>query len=164
VEVATGCGELRGATHGELPRSSRRRRSAYGAKATVRRDELGGASMQPNTAVLQGATRVCRPCISGTRAWAKEGLAREQLDPGGSRRSCLSEPIWLCCLVPGSTTSNSSYPSWLAQPPSPQITTETTLSVIFHPRQPCPANFFINHGISLSACSPSQPRLPQGLP
>jgi hypothetical protein len=38
------------------------------AKAAVRRDELGGASMQPNTAVLQGATRVCRPCFSGTRA------------------------------------------------------------------------------------------------
>jgi hypothetical protein len=65
--------------------------------------------MQPNTAILQGATRVCRPCFSGTRAGAKEGLAREQLDPGGSRRSCPSEPIRLCRLVPGSTTSNSSY-------------------------------------------------------
>jgi hypothetical protein len=39
-----------------------------GAKAAVRRDELGGASMQPSTAVLQEATRVCRPCFSGTRA------------------------------------------------------------------------------------------------
>jgi hypothetical protein len=39
-----------------------------GAKAAVRHDELGGTSMQPSTAVLRGATRVCRPCISGTRA------------------------------------------------------------------------------------------------
>jgi hypothetical protein len=43
-------------------------RRSCGAKAVVRRDELGGALMQPNTAVLQGATRVCRPCFSGTRA------------------------------------------------------------------------------------------------
>jgi hypothetical protein len=66
------------------------------------------------------------------------GLAREQLDPGGSWRSCPSEPIRLCHLVPGSTTSNSSYPSWLTQPLSPQVTTETTPSAIFHPRQPFP--------------------------
>jgi hypothetical protein len=32
---------------------------------------------------------------------AKEGLACEQLDPGGSWRSCPSEPIRLCRLVPG---------------------------------------------------------------
>jgi hypothetical protein len=123
-------------------------RRSCGAKAAVRRDKLGGASMQPNTAVLQGATRVCRPCFHGTRACAKEGLARKQLDPGGSRRSCPSEPIRLYRLVPGSTTSNSSYPSWLAQPLSPRVTTKTTPSAIFHPRQPFPTNFFVTHGIS----------------
>jgi hypothetical protein len=124
-----------------------------GAKAAVERDELGGASMQPSTAILQGATRVCRPCFSGTRACAKEGLARKQLDPGGSRRNCPSEPIRLCRLVPGSMTSNSSYPSWFAQPLSPRITMETTPSAIFHPRQPFPANFFVTHGISSPSIS-----------
>jgi hypothetical protein len=43
-------------------------RRSCGAKAAVGRDELGGALMQPSTAVLQDATRVCRPCFSGTRA------------------------------------------------------------------------------------------------
>jgi hypothetical protein len=43
-------------------------RRSCGAKAAVRRDELGGASMQPSTTVLQEATRVCRPCFSGMRA------------------------------------------------------------------------------------------------
>jgi hypothetical protein len=28
----------------------------------------GAPEMQPSAAVLQGATRVCRPCFSGTRA------------------------------------------------------------------------------------------------
>jgi hypothetical protein len=43
-------------------------RRSCGAKAAVGRDELGGASMQPSTTVLQDATRVCRPCFSGTCA------------------------------------------------------------------------------------------------
>jgi hypothetical protein len=43
-------------------------RRSCGARAAVGRDELGGTSMQPSTAVLQEATRVCRPCFSGTRA------------------------------------------------------------------------------------------------
>jgi hypothetical protein len=138
---------------GEALMARQVRRRSCGAKTAVRSDELGGTSMQPNTAVLQGATRVCRPCFIGTRACAKEGLAREQLDPGGSRRSCPSEPIRLCRLVPGSTTSNSSYPSWLAQPLSPRVTTETTPSAIFHPRQPFPANFFVIYGISSPSSS-----------
>jgi hypothetical protein len=119
-----------------------------GEKATVRRDELGGASMQPNTAVLQGATWVCWPCFSGTRACAKEGLAREQLDPGGSRRSCPSEPIRLHRLVPGVHNVQQFLPSWIAQPLSPRVTTKTTPLAIFHPRQPFPANFLVTHGIS----------------
>jgi hypothetical protein len=32
---------------------------------------------------------------------SREGLACEQMDPGGSRRSCPSEPIRLCRFVPG---------------------------------------------------------------
>jgi hypothetical protein len=119
-----------------------------GAKAAVRRDELEGASMQPNTAVLQGATRVCWPCFSGTHACAKEGLAREQLDPGGSRRSCPSEPMRLHRLVPGVHNVQQFLPSWIAQPLSPRVSTKTTPLAIFHPRQPFPANLFVIHGTS----------------
>jgi hypothetical protein len=59
-----------GATDGDATTSLvwRVRRRSCGATVAVRRDELGGASMQPSTAVLQEATWVCRPCFSGTRA------------------------------------------------------------------------------------------------
>jgi hypothetical protein len=53
---------------GEALMARRVGRRSCGAKEAVRRDELGGTLMQPSTAVLQGATRVCRPCFSGTRA------------------------------------------------------------------------------------------------
>jgi hypothetical protein len=43
-------------------------RRSCGAMTAIRRDELGGTSMQPNTAVLQEATRVCRPCFCSTHA------------------------------------------------------------------------------------------------
>jgi hypothetical protein len=43
-------------------------RRSCGAKTAVRRDELGGASMQPSTAVLQEVTRVCQTCFSSTCA------------------------------------------------------------------------------------------------
>jgi hypothetical protein len=48
-------------------------RRSCGAKAAVRCDELGGASMQPSTAVLQEATLVCwlvfqwHTCVSKRR-------------------------------------------------------------------------------------------------
>jgi hypothetical protein len=122
-------------------------RRSCGAKAAVRRDELGGASMQPNTAVLQRATRVCRPCFSGTRAWAKEGLAHEQMDPGGSRRSCPSKPIRLCRFVPG--VHDIQHLLFLVDRRArPQVTAGITPSTIFHLRQPSPTNFFVTHRIS----------------
>jgi hypothetical protein len=58
--------EPRGSGEALMPRQVGRRNC--GAKAAVRRDELGEASMQPNTTVLQGVTWMCRPCFSGTRA------------------------------------------------------------------------------------------------
>jgi hypothetical protein len=121
-------------------------------KAAVGRDELRRASMQPSMAVLQDATRVCRPCFSGTRASAKEGLAREQMDPGGSRRSCPSKPIRLCRLIPGIHDIQQLL-FLVDRRARPQVTAGITPSTIFHPRQPCPANFFVNHGISSSSSS-----------
>jgi hypothetical protein len=53
---------------GEALMARQVRKRNCGAKAAVRRDELGGASMQPNTTILQGVTWICRPCFSGTRA------------------------------------------------------------------------------------------------
>jgi hypothetical protein len=44
------------------------RRRSCGAKVAVGHDEVRGVLVQPSTVVQQGATRVCRPCFSGTRA------------------------------------------------------------------------------------------------
>jgi hypothetical protein len=75
--LRTACGEFGGGQvganldhsgGGEALMARQVGRRSCGAKAAVGRDELGGALMQPSTAVLQDATWVCRPCFSGTRA------------------------------------------------------------------------------------------------
>jgi hypothetical protein len=109
-------------------------RRSCGAKAAVRRDELEGASMQPNTAVLQGATRVCRPCFSGTCAGAKEGSAREQENPRVRGEVGIANPF-------GSIISS--------HDPRHPVT-----STLRHRRALLLANL-VRRGNSLSACSPS---------
>jgi hypothetical protein len=47
-------------------------RRSCGAKAAVRRNELGGASMQPSTTVLQEVTRVCQTRVSVARVREKK--------------------------------------------------------------------------------------------
>jgi hypothetical protein len=101
--------------------------------------------------------------LQSARGGFRGGQVRVDLDPSGGgealmarqvrRRSWPSESVWLHRLVPESTTSNSSHPSWLTQPLSPRVTSEITPSTIFHPRQPFPTNYFVNHGISSSSRS-----------
>jgi hypothetical protein len=54
------------------------------------------------------------------------------------------EPSYRASLDPFARTSL----LWQSRLSSPRITTETTPSAIFHPRQPFPANFFVTHGTS----------------
>jgi hypothetical protein len=129
--------------------------------------------------------------LQTARGGFRGGQVRVDLDPSGGgealmarqvrRRSWPSESVRLHRLVPESTTSNSSHPSWLTQPLSPRVTSEITPSTIFHPRQPFPDRL-LRHpqnlvivelfsspilfatGIHLLPVLPPHPKLPQGLP
>jgi hypothetical protein len=68
------------------------------------------------------------------------------------RRSCPSEPMWLCRFVPGIHDIQQLL-FLVDRRARPQITVGIILSSIFHPRQPFQANFFVNHGISSSSSS-----------
>jgi hypothetical protein len=131
--------------------------------ATKRSGPAGSYAGVP--AMLQRHT-----CVS------KESLAREQVDPGGSRRSWPSEPIRLYRLVPKVHDVQQFLLSSIAQRTA--ITTNHRGDYLFGYSLPTtipgkllrhPRNLVIVELIlfiaenSLSAHSPSQPRLPQGL-
>jgi hypothetical protein len=123
-------------------------RRSCGAKAAVRREELGGASMQPSTTVLQEVTRVCQTCFSGTCAWAKEGLTREQEDLEVRGGFGIANPFGSIISSQESTTSSTSYlsPIIRARPQHLKKTREP-----FH-RAFLFANL-VRHGTSLSVRS-----------
>jgi hypothetical protein len=141
---------------GNGPRASRLRASDVSAvpeqcagDATRRSGPAGGYASVP--AVFQWHT-----CVS------RGSSAREQEDPevregvGIANHSAPSSRRIIHDI-------QQFLPSWIAQPLSPRVTTETTPSAIFHPRQPFPANSFVIHGISSSSsfslrrfCSPRE--------
>jgi hypothetical protein len=128
---------------GNRPRASSLRASGVRAiqeqcagDATRRGDRAGGYAGVP--AVFLQHTRV-----------SSGGLTREQENlevRGGIGIANQSVSI---VSSQGSTTSNSSYPSWITQPTI--VATDhgrNTSPVILHPLQPFPANFFVTHGTS----------------
>jgi hypothetical protein len=64
----------------------------------------------------------------------------------------LGELIRLHHLVPGAHDIQQHF-SLIDRQARPQVATGITLSALFHPWQPSPTNFFVNHGISSPSSS-----------
>jgi hypothetical protein len=136
--------------------------------------------MRPGAVILQKATRVCRPCFSGTRAWAEE-VQPWAGGPWGSRRSWHSEPIQLYRLILGVHNIQQFLP--LVDHPTNHCHHGSPwgipLRLSFTHYNPL-ASFFVTHGISSPSstshrrsCSPreftfhlfsSTTKVTQGLP